>query len=678
MPDFDPKAFLAEDEEDFDPKAFLADEDDDATQTKFEPQGSVAQSLYEGVTEAPSIGERIPILGPLAAKAGTAFGAATMAPFSDKSFMQLYNEGIAEEEKKKAKYAEKFPVANFGQDVAAGMALPVPGASAAKVGASLGQKALAQTGDLASRAVLNYGIAEGDAALRGQEGSGDVAAGLTVAAGVLPPAVKGAGKFVRRFGFGVTDDVAQRYGQRASQINAESEAGLKKSIDDVINKIRGDVKQTKEAYDAAAGAAQTARQLEGLRLSQTQPTSEIANSVLDSARELRQKISQASSNAFDVLADTGPINIDKIKNEISKKLSDLKIGNADPILSQKEQFNKLSQVGDYLAELGGEASEIEPVNLKKFVQMLDAEIDSGFEAAKFGGYVDRGTRSLMDIRKSINNVLLETPGYGEIMRPLADDTRLLETINSRFKDERQSIQNLKRLQNPEMRTDREAIQSLGEKTNKDLIGDLGEYEAARNILKNPVELEKYMASLPQSQRTAELLKLYEAAKTKAEPFKGLSQRNSQNFLRGVMSERRPNIETKNTLDLLGKEAGQNFSERAKDLAVKNALDRGFTQGSRNVNLGAFSLGGAGGLVAGGVGQLFGQTLGSMAGAAADIVGPKTYKKFIDLSLTPAFQKFANILNNAAQRGPFALAIAHQNLMNANADYKSLMEDTQGE
>ena len=70
----------------------------------------------------------------------------------------------------------------------------------------------------------------------------------------------------------------------------------------------------------------------------------------------------------------------------------------------------------------------------------------------------------------------------------------------------------------------------------------------------------------------------------------------------------------------------------------------------------------------------GGALGAVAGAMADIVGPQTYKKIVDLSMTPQFQRYAKVLEEAAARGPLAAAVAHNNLLKSDQDYRRMMSE----
>lgn len=101
---------------------------------------NAAEGFGKGLFQGNTAGEGVPVLGPLAAKAGTAFGAALATPFSDKSFGQLYNEGRNADEKATTEYTHENPVAAGAKSLAGGMMLPMPGvglAGAAKAAPSL-------------------------------------------------------------------------------------------------------------------------------------------------------------------------------------------------------------------------------------------------------------------------------------------------------------------------------------------------------------------------------------------------------------------------------------------------------------------------------------------------------------------------------------------------------------
>jgi len=633
-----------------------------------------------GVFNAPSIGERIPIIGPLAAKAGTAVAAGLMAPFSDKTFGELYNESTIEDEKRKAIYAKKYPVANVAQDVFASAALPAPGAGTAVMsGAGKLAKGVNAAAGIGRKATINYGAAEADSFLRGgPEGSGNFAAGATVGTELLPKAIKPIAKGIRKYSFGVTDKLAEAYAKRAPFINKESEALLKADVDAVISGLKNKTSAAKDAYSGASLSGRTAQQIETMRLAQTQPGIDKAAELVDAAKDLRLKISQQSSTAFDVLQDSGElINMDPVKQQITSRMKSLKIGDQVPPANTAsgQQYQKLQTYRDFLDNVAPpDAPNIEPIELKKFIQMLDAEIDSAFDAARASGYVTKGDRSLIETRQDINKYLYEIPGYSSVMKPLAEDTRLLKGLNESFETEAEALKTLKNISKPENRQTKALVGELQKKSGKDFLSSVGEYERAQSLLKDPVRLQQHLDSLPSSQKTKELLTLYEAAKQKAKDVTGgVSEKGSQSLIRRVGSDTRNDIEGKKVLSNIGKEGGQDFIQRAEDLAAKRALEQGFTRGSRNVNLGSASLAG----LVGAVSQKLapqGGALGAIAGAMADIVGPQTYKKIVDLSMTPKFQRYAKVLEEAAARGPLAAAVAHNNLLKSDQDYRRMMSE----
>lgn len=116
---FDPDAFLADSGDDFDPDAFLSEGQQELTPVK-----DFARSMFMGS----SIGENIPggkQLADVGSKIGSAISAGVMAPFSEKNFGELYDEGqaaMAKADAERAAIDQASPVAQGTKEVLANLA----------------------------------------------------------------------------------------------------------------------------------------------------------------------------------------------------------------------------------------------------------------------------------------------------------------------------------------------------------------------------------------------------------------------------------------------------------------------------------------------------------------------------------------------------------------------------
>jgi hypothetical protein len=134
-----------------------------------------------------------------------------------------------------------------------------------------------------------------------------------------------------------------------------------------------------------------------------------------------------------------------------------------------------------------------------------------------------------------------------------------------------------------------------------------------------------------------------------------------------------------SLNQFDQRTGGGMMSELQNSAVKDALDRGATNGSRNVNLHkgiAESIGeGIGGLP----GKLIGKTVGVLGGATVDKYGPAIAKGTVDtaaklqsmLNSSEGLQtlgQYAGPLMDAAKRGNQSLAVTHFLLSQKHPDY----------
>ncbi len=152
---------------------------------------NTAEGFTKGLFQGNTAGEGVPVLGPLAAKAGTAFGAALATPFSDKSFGQLYNEGRNADERATTRYTHDNPVAAGAKNLAGGFMLPVKGIGLANAAAETPALIRGAAG-IADAAIPSMGLTYGDTALR--TGDTDQAYENAKDAGMISGALHGADK----------------------------------------------------------------------------------------------------------------------------------------------------------------------------------------------------------------------------------------------------------------------------------------------------------------------------------------------------------------------------------------------------------------------------------------------------------------------------------------------------
>lgn len=656
-----------------------------------EPEKSIGDKIIDIATTpvlaGTSVGERVPIIGPLARKAAHGTIAAIEAARGDKPFGEAFPQKYGELEQESAaqakQYAEKHPVADVALSGVASMGLPIPGGQ--WLGAAKGSGTLARAGmkaaDIAAKAGTQYGVSATDTLARGEgmekaKESGEMAGALTAGAEILPGALKLAGRYASRYVFGVPPKLAQKYLGAAERINKVDEEQLKELVDNTVGKLRESADAAKEAFDVARGEAQGAQSMAKYSLSQTKPQLETVRDALDDIKALRKSISEQSGKSFEALRDAPPANISGSKSLLTSRMGELKIAGEEPIGAGKEGFAKLFQYRKYTDKIAP-GGNIRAEDLKKFIQSIDDDTGPIYDKMARGEYVSRGERALLDLRRSLNEEILANPEYAKIMGPLAEDTKLLTALTDLMPTEQAGLYAMKRAATPEGARIKDLLSKLQEKSGKGYISEIEKQQIAQEIRRNPELLKKHLEALPETKRVKELLAIAEKAKAELAPVKGVSEMSSQNLIRSVASEARPNLARREQLKYIGEKAGQDVLQQAEDLGIKRALEGGFRQGSRNVNLGAISLGGLGGIFSQ-VAGMMGAPVGAIVGSVMDISGPQMWKKIADASMTPQFQKYSGILGAALQKSPQAFMQKHNELMERDRVYNELINRQGGQ
>lgn len=658
----------------------------------------VSKSGIQQILEAPfhrgfSIGENIPVLGPLAAKAGQAFGAGLSAITPGlPGFSEAYDKIGKEHAADRASFAKDLPQAEFVNQVAGGAALPLP--SGGLQGATALGKAAAGVGNSAIRVAAPAGLTYADTALRGGTPEEAASAGKTaglIAGGIeaIPLVGKVAGKAITRGVFGLKPETGEYYRANRAAVNNADEGRLveeigaaRQTLQDQHETALLNAGVSQQELAAAKVAEKEARRNFVEELKKEKPDSTLSEDIVSGINGLQKKVSQQSAQAFAVLADQNhEIPIGPLKGYLTQRINSLRIGNALPTTGEAASLGKFRT---FLDETGLDA--MRPEDAKRFVQLLDEDLSDAFAAARQpGGFLTRGDRALIDYRRFVDSKLKEIDAYKKVMEPLNADMQALDAARRHFGSEGRTAQKLGRLDAPANVEARTALENLGERTNQDYLGRLAPYESSKAILKDHGALEAGMSTLPEVAQTAAATekvglaaKDVEAAKAWFEPVKGLGPKTAQSSVRAVASETRPNIAQTQQLQYLGELADQDFIKAAKDLGVKKAFETGFVRGSRNVNLGAFSLGGiAGKLTKSEGGGEIGKAIGATLGAAADVVGPQTYKVLVDIIDQPRFQKYAGILSDAANKSPIILARALSSIADRDGELKSFLQNGEG-
>ncbi len=144
--------------------------------------------------------------------------------------------------------------------------------------------------------------------------------------------------------------------------------------------------------------------------------------------------------------------------------------------------------------------------------------------------------------------------------------------------------------------------------------------------------------------------------------------------------------TPHIMDALNKfdaRTGGGLMEGLQNSAVKDALDKGYTQGSRAVNMAGGVAESVGSAIGGIPGKVVGKVLGVLGGATIDKYGGPMARGAVDMasklqsmvSSSEGLQqlgRFAAPLADAAKRGNQSLAVTHYMLSQQEPEYSKLM------
>ena len=616
------------------------------------------------------IGTSIPILGSAAQTAGEYFSAGLMSVYPGGKFSDNLKRLQQTNAQDELQFAEENPVTAGLSSLAGGFMLPAAPVLNAVKGTSTAARVGNWAGNLGARAAEASAVGATDAGMRGGDAGAAAkdAAIFTGGLGVLGKAAQGVGKYIPRFMFGVRPETAAKYKARAPQINAASEEELVHEVEGAYGRLRDDTVAAKTTRDALRADKAAAERIMQAELQNTRPPADTPAEIADALRGLGKQTSEESSKAFEILqGQDREFGVGPLKGQLTRSINASRIGDAIPDTAENKLLGKYR---DFLNAT--KLKSMRPEELKQFIQLLDEDVSDVYAKLKQPGQrLTAGDKALIGYRRFVDGQLKTDEAYAKAMAPLAEKTKLLNEARDIFSDEQRTARLLKNLYAPENARDRATLQTLGKMTGKNFIGELEGFEEAKAALRDPAEMARRKAALPESQAFAQAEEELGDRKLWLEPVKGL---NAQSAVRRAVSEGRPDYKNKERLQFLGDLEGKDFLQTADDLGVQRALSQGFTRGSRNTNLGAFSVGGVLGKIFKGdpAASQVGHGVGAMLGAAADLVGPQTYKAMLDFTMSPKFPQYRARLQEALKRSPNAFIAESNRLARQDPEFQAYM------
>jgi len=639
--------------------------------------GLITDPTPEDVKNAPyavyKAARSVPIFGELAAK-GADYLIAAVDP--NRNVDQVRAERLSKEQT----YDSRFPKMSTVAGIAGAAAPIVPPIGILKAEPFIGEIATqspkiakfltgaAETAGIATREGL---IAKGDAELRGLDGdkigqsTAKTAAEIVAASKILPPIGRGFAKY----GLGVRDPerIAEQYVLRKPMVNAANEENLVDQVVASSDRFNSANKKADEAVDIARKEYAAAKEALRAEIKGTRPPETLANDVIASVDKLADRVSEGSSKAFDILAQSNvEIPLPKIKAFLTSKLNRYKFNNthlpeaqADAaVLQQWRQF--FDDVGDKTAR---------PEDMKQIIQYIDQKTKPIYAKR-----VDERTlaeRDILDFRKYLDSFLKEdVPGYADAMKSVATDAKLLSESRKMFDGELRTDRTLERIGKPFKEKELKVLKDLSSATGTDLVTPMQEYMSAQRSTSGPSFSQK-AESLPEFGQMKNIEAARDMLSEKTQFAKRFSRENAQSQLKRMRSSTQDPIMLRRDLEELSKQTGVDFIQLNKDLAMKEAFERGFANGSSNVNLQAISAQALASALFKGAEKLplVGAALGAVGGKVIDKSGPAIYKAYLDLSMTPLYQKSAAAILKAAEKGPQISAQIQKRELENNPEFR---------
>ena len=746
MAGFDPKAYLAADAapapKSFDPKAYLAADDGENTPASLPVDPSTGDQ--PGAPDKTTGGHALLRgLGHGVTSGNVDEGTGLMAKAMGLDYTTERNADRADEDLTK----KEHPVA-FGAGDMAGSALgagAVMGAGVSK-GVSSGVTSLARTlgmvgsdGEIAAKFLPRLGKMAAEMGLiGGARGEGDSTA--DTAGGVIGDTAKGVAEGVAAAPLGmaagaVADTLAKGGAKAVSKTMGAGKASdaylanPAKYNDPELNfeNVQGMIDKPKNAALAAqdelsgiAGdaksAAAAARQehIQGLR--DTSVGDDAVSATRDALLAQRAKTGGLAGQQQEMLAPIkDKYSLDGLDGILNKGMEREKIAGVSPgndqekaisdfqsLLNKLKTPEKTATTAEYdpanmrfvddTKTLEPAKTELSPSDMVKLRQNIDSMVQGTYDK-NTGSYSQHHEGVARDLRGGINDVLdKQLPGdvpYATTRADLAKNSQLSGQASKEFGGDN-LMPKLASLSNPNSAERLALLKQLGESSGVDTTGPLQPYLNAKRTLGNPAELDQAVGKLPASQQSAEAQQFLDASKGENQTYKDLG--DSQSAIRKMLfaGPNKPETTTRDLLQKVGDNSGQDVLGSIGDLKVKNAFDAAGPHGSRLVQIGK-------GI--GGIAGEYGRAAGGAIGGMADYSTGKIAKGALDTYLAVkdpimhaaggaavsaldklqaaggAGLKYLGVLDNAAKTGgPQAVLAAHRTLLQQDPNYAKVVGD----
>jgi len=486
------------------------------------------------------------------------------------------------------------------------------------------------------------------------------------------------------------------------------ESALKTAFSNTRERIAGKTAEAKTTLKRAWEA-----RVEGLR-AQSGVSLEMADDLLGRINAEKAVLGALSEQAEDALVKTGG-EVDKqhLLELVDKIGGGLGVGKNKALIGDeaKAAAQSLFETRQRIAEALPDRVPYE--DIRGIMRQLRADIsNSGGFNGKAGTFNSTLNGMKKELTSNLSDFLKKESGeYANTMGQMAPRANVLTEVSKNFGDQKQALASMQTIVNgntPRAKYLRDLLNRFADETgNTDLIDGLRSLEDARGVLNSPSAQRNLMESMPEFrdvQRAEDALGKFNPKRTAAatdlmvgaspqnaainsldgqiastmdanKRFAGWSPQSSQSRLTSAMSGR--SIENRRAVEELTARTGVNFTEMLDDRRVADAFEKGFTHGSRNVNLWSIIGSLLGGKALSEEGKPIAQLLGVSFGAHIDSAGPKMTKAALDGFISVKNSRWGPLLEQASDSGMAAMAATHLQLQQ-DPQYKSMIENLQKE
>lgn len=427
-------------------------------------------------------------------------------------------------------------------------------------------------------------------------------------------------------------ETVMQYRQDPSRAQGEPALeAVQSQIDEVMEKMRRGVLSKKAAVTEARRLADEAHDLAMQGFQQVMPPTELEPRVLDALTRLKAERDAKSLEAFDIASNKG-ISIPRAEVEnsfielVMPRLHDKITPEGNSVLKRYDQiYDNITKLPD----------EVDGERLKNIIKELDEVTDY---ATRNGQTLGSENAFKQQLRRYFDAHLKDDEEYKAVMKQVSDDTRLLEPAQKAFGDPANIKTRLAGIHKDNASYYADMLKKLGGRMGDDFGSVIDEYRGAQSYLGPGAtgNREAFRRSLPE-------WGAYTSAETDLASADDVYKRYSQHLggdktiaaIRKAMGRRQPDqMEGESTAML--KRLDEFYTKdnpimkQLENEQIKAAFNKGYPQGSANVNM--FANAGAAAGEAVGIPPKFTRAAGGLVGRAVDRAGGNMARWMADTSV----------------------------------------------